>query len=167
MNAVPTGGGRSADDPGAVQVSVDLDGSTGCIARARHFATDFLSRTTAALGRPIAARTAEMAPLVVSELVTNACKYAPGPIQMDLQITGRFLEITVWDSDPVLPMARAAEPGRIGQHGLEIVMIVAEGFEVQREKVGKRVTARLALTEPTVVDGPHAAGFGRPSGRKS
>lgn len=86
--------------------------------------------------------------LVVSELVTNACKYAPGPVLMDLRIASGCLEITVWDSDPRLPVARAAEAGRIGQHGLEIVMAVAAGFEAQREVVGKRITARLPLTEP-------------------
>jgi hypothetical protein len=53
----------------------------------------------------------------------------------------------VWDSDPVLPVARAADAGRVGQHGLEIVMAVAEGFGAQREPVGKRITARIALAE--------------------
>ncbi len=85
------------------------------------------------------------AQLVVSELVTNASKYAPGPCVLDLEIRGPFLEITSWDSDATLPMARAAEPGRIGQHGLEIVFALCDGFDVRREPVGKRITATLAL----------------------
>ncbi len=46
-----------------------------------------------------------------------------------------------------------AEVGRnesspwVGQHGLEIVLAVAQGFEAQREPVGKRITARLALMD--------------------
>ncbi|MFE0388643.1 hypothetical protein ACFW1F_31845 [Streptomyces bungoensis] len=44
----------------------------------------------------------------------------------------------------------------MGQHGLEIVMTVAQGLEVQREPVGKRVTARLALA-----DDPDGAVSGR------
>ncbi|WP_432171804.1 hypothetical protein [Streptomyces sp. 1222.5] len=55
------------------------------------------------------------------------------------------MEVQVWDSDPVLPVARAADAGRVGQQGLEIVMAVCEGFEAMREPVGKRLTARLAL----------------------
>ena len=51
----------------------------------------------------------------------------------------------------VLPVARAADAGRVGQHGLEIVMAVAQGFEAQREPVGKRITARIAL--PDDLDG--------------
>jgi hypothetical protein len=35
----------------------------------------------------------------------------------------------------------------VGQHGLEIVMAVVQSFEVQREPVGKRITARLALLD--------------------
>ncbi|CAM5511493.1 hypothetical protein GCM10010345_91660 [Streptomyces canarius] len=53
----------------------------------------------------------------------------------------------MWDSDPVLPVARAADAGRVGQHGLEIVMAVAQSFEARREPVGKRITARIALAD--------------------
>lgn len=45
----------------------------------------------------------------------------------------------------MLPVTRAADTGRVGQHGPEIVMAVAQGFEVQREPVGERITARIAL----------------------
>ncbi|OUC95452.1 ATP-binding protein [Streptomyces swartbergensis] len=65
----------------------------------------------------------------------------------DLRITGDTVEVVVWDCDPVLPVARAADAGRVGQHGLEIVMAVAQGFEAQREPVGKRITARIALMD--------------------
>lgn len=34
-----------------------------------------------------------------------------------------------------------------GQHGLETVMAVAQGFEVQREPIGKRITARIGLPD--------------------
>lgn len=57
------------------------------------------------------------------------------------------MEVVAWDSEPVLPVARAADPGRVGQHGLEIVMAISQGFEVQREPVGKRITARIALPD--------------------
>ncbi len=40
-------------------------------------------------------------------------------------------------------------PARAGRHGLEIVTSVARHFEVRRESVGKRVTARIALVGQT------------------
>lgn len=41
----------------------------------------------------------------------------------------------------------AADAGRVGQHGLEIVLAAAQGFEARREPVGKRITARVALLD--------------------
>ena len=134
---------------GRIETTVALEGDTYCIAEARRRAGDFLSRAQAEHGLPVTARAMDLTQLVVSELVTNALKYAPGPVLLDLRIVGGTLEVAVWDSDPVLPLARVADPGRVGQHGLEIVMAVCEGFEVQREPVGKHVTARIALlTDP-------------------
>jgi hypothetical protein len=66
---------------------------------------------------------------------------------MELRIVGDLVEVVVWDSDPVLPVARAADAGRVGQHGLEIVMAVAQSYEVHREPVGKRITAVVALPD--------------------
>ncbi|MGW0336635.1 ATP-binding protein [Streptomyces sp. NPDC003011] len=135
--------------PGAPPMwdTIALDGDGSCIAQARHHAVDFLARVQAEHGLPVSARAMDLTRLVVSELVTNARKYAPGPVLMELRVTGAVVEVVVWDSDPVLPVARAADPGRVGQHGLEIVMAVAQGFEVQREPAGKRITARIALPD--------------------
>ena len=121
------------------------DGGTGSIAVARALAADFLDEARDRYGVAVPPQVRADAQLVVSELVTNASKYAPGPCVLDLEIRGPFLEITSWDSDATLPMARAAEPGRIGQHGLEIVFALCDGFDVRREPVGKRITATLAL----------------------
>ncbi|WP_435841324.1 ATP-binding protein [Streptomyces fagopyri] len=124
-----------------------LEGDGTDIALARRLAVDFLTRGQAEHGLIVSARSMDLTRLVVSELVTNARKYAPGPILMDLRIDEDVIEVAVWDTDPVLPVARAADAGRVGQHGLEIVMAVAQGFEARREPVGKRITARLLLTD--------------------
>ncbi|MEU6095064.1 ATP-binding protein [Streptomyces sp. NPDC047079] len=145
MDSFPRGESRTRPDYGLVQTTIALDGGGACIADARHLTAAFLARVQADHGLPVSARAMDLSQLVVSELVTNARKYAPGPAVLELRVVGAVVEVTVWDSDPVLPVARAADPGRVGQHGLEIVMAVAQGFEVQREPVGKRVTARLAL----------------------
>ncbi len=65
---------------------------------------------------------------------------------LDLELSERVLEITVWDANPRLPITRAAEPGRVGQHGLEIVLSLCEGFDVRRDPVGKRIKVRIAVT---------------------
>ncbi|MEU0038682.1 ATP-binding protein [Streptomyces sp. NPDC006333] len=124
-----------------------LEGDGTDIALARRLAADFLTRGQAEHGLIVSPRGMDLTRLVVSELVTNARKYAPGPILMDLRIDEDVIEVAVWDTDPALPVARAADAGRVGQHGLEIVMAVAQGFEARREPVGKRITARLLLTD--------------------
>jgi anti-sigma regulatory factor (Ser/Thr protein kinase) len=129
-----------------------LDGDFSCIAEARHVASSFLARMQAEHGVPVSSRAMEVTRLVVSELVTNARKYAPGPALLELRVADARVEVTVWDSDPTLPVARAAEPSRVGQHGLEIIMAVAQSFEVHREPVGKRITATIALTEEPDAD---------------
>ncbi|MFF4398561.1 ATP-binding protein [Streptomyces sp. NPDC001480] len=145
--------------PGAepVQTVIALEGDGGCIGEARHVAARFLADVQAGHGLPVSARAMDLTRLVVSELVTNARKYAPGPVLMELRVVGDLVEVTVWDGDPTLPVARAADPGRIGQHGLEIVMAIAQGFEAVREPVGKRITARIALP-----DDPGGGVAGRP-----
>ncbi|WUP70920.1 ATP-binding protein [Streptomyces sp. NBC_00258] len=106
-------------------------------------------------GIPVSERAMGLVQLVVSELVTNAHKYAPGPCPLDLEVSGGAVEISVWDTDPTLPAARPADPGRVGQHGLEIAMAVCRSFEARREPVGKRVKATVVLADDP---GEHPAG---------
>ncbi|MFE3247811.1 ATP-binding protein [Streptomyces sp. NPDC059209] len=122
-------------------------GESAMIGEARRFAADFLGNARTEEGRGVPSRVIGTAQLVVSELVTNACKYAPGPCLLDLVFDGDVVEITVWDTDSTLPVPRAAEPGRIGQHGMEIVIALCEGYDVRREPVGKRIKVRLAAGE--------------------
>ncbi|MFJ9137211.1 ATP-binding protein [Streptomyces sp. NPDC102256] len=88
-----------------------------------------------------------MVKLVVSELVTNARKYAPGPCELTLQAAGGVVEIGVADGSSVLPWVPAADPERVGQHGLELVMAVCRTFCVQREPDGKKVSATVVLAD--------------------
>ncbi|MDK1348179.1 ATP-binding protein [Streptomyces sp. 378] len=143
----PSGREDAAPAGRAWQTSVALDGAGTDIAQARHLAADFLARGQAERGLKVSRRGLDLTQLVVSELVTNVCKYAPGPALMNLRVDGDVVEVTVWDSAPVLPVARGADAGRVGQHGLEIVMTVAQDFEARLERFGKSVTARIALTD--------------------
>ncbi|MGW5372438.1 ATP-binding protein [Streptomyces sp. NPDC004009] len=157
MEPLPVGEDGTTPGEWTVQTTVALDGDGADIAQARRLTAEFLTRVQTEHGLPVSQRAMDLTQLVVSELVTNARKYAPGPVLLDLRVTGDTVEVMVWDSDPVLPVAKAADAGRVGQHGLEIVMAVAQGFEAQREPVGKRVTARIALA-----DDPGGAVSGRP-----
>ncbi|MFJ4356124.1 ATP-binding protein [Streptomyces massasporeus] len=123
-----------------------LGGDDGCIADARHRATAFLDQAIHDHHLSVSDHARYLTQLVVSELVTNTLKYAPGPILMELRITASTVEVVVWDSDPSIPTARAGDPCRVGGHGLEIVKAVAERFEIHREQAGKRITASIALT---------------------
>ncbi|MFG3251736.1 ATP-binding protein [Streptomyces sp. NPDC048187] len=138
--------GGTAAELGSPRTSVALQGAAG-IAGARRAADAFLTRARTEHGVSVSQRAWDLTRLVVSELVTNAHKYAPGPALMDLRLHGGTVEVAVWDSGPELPIARAADAGRVGQHGLEIVMAVAQGFEARREPVGKRIIVRLPLED--------------------
>ena len=131
----------------AVGVAVPLNDGDASIAEARHLAVDFLTRARTDQHVAVSARAMDLTQLVVSELVTNACKYAPGPLLMELSIVDATVAVTVHDSASSQPVARAEDPHRIGGHGLEIVMAVAQKFQVQLEPAGKYITAHIALTD--------------------
>ncbi|MFD5476393.1 ATP-binding protein [Streptomyces hawaiiensis] len=147
MESTADGDGCTTPDEHLMRVGYALDGDDGCIADARHHAAAFLDRASDDQHLPVSARARDLTQLVVSELVTNTRKHAPGPVLLELRITACRVEITVWDSDPRVPVARAADPHRVGQHGLEIVKAVAEDFDVRRAPTGKRITARITLAD--------------------
>ncbi|MFE9743119.1 ATP-binding protein [Streptomyces sp. NPDC006477] len=130
-----------------VRADYTLEGGGSRIAAARRHAVALLDRMRTEYGLPVSQRVRDSTELVVSELVTNAHKYALGPILMQLRIGAGGVDVVVWDSDPDVPVVRTADPGRVGQHGLEIIKKVAEKLSVEREPVGKRITARLALVD--------------------
>ncbi|WP_229898454.1 ATP-binding protein [Streptomyces finlayi] len=129
---------------------------TGEIGGARDTARDFLESLQAVHGLPVSSRAIGMAQLVVTELVTNAQKYAPGPCLLTLEATGGVVAVTVWDSNTTLPVIMPPDPARIGQHGLEMVTALCQSFEMHRAPVGKRVRATL-----TLADDPGGAAAGR------
>ncbi|MFW3463769.1 ATP-binding protein [Streptomyces sp. 058-1L] len=138
--------GQESGTP-AVKGSAAYDMGSGGIARARAFARDFLVDAQSTHGLVMTSRAMDDAQLVVSELATNVCKYAPGPCLLDLEAGDGTLTITMWDSGSVLPSAAQADPTRAGQHGLEIVLMVCQSFEVRREPVGKRVRVEISLLD--------------------
>ncbi|MET7458096.1 ATP-binding protein [Streptomyces sp. NPDC005574] len=131
----------------ALSASAAYDGDSSCIGDARHLAVSFLTAVQSMHGVPVSERALGAAQLVVSELVTNAVRYAPGPVALHLQVHDGAVRVSVWDSDPVLPDVAATDPRRVGGHGLEITLALSQAYQVRREPVGKRVTALIALAE--------------------
>ncbi|MGW0212194.1 ATP-binding protein [Streptomyces sp. NPDC003233] len=146
MDEAAEGDGRGSLVDRPVSVAAAFEGSEE-IAEARDLAQSFLMNLQAVHGLPVSGRAMGMVQLVVSELVTNARKYAPGPCLLTLEIEEGAVEVSVWDSSTMLPSVLAADPDRIGQHGLEIVMAVCRSFAVHREPVGKRITAAVVLAD--------------------
>ncbi|MEV0126276.1 ATP-binding protein [Streptomyces sp. NPDC050703] len=136
------GGGEPLDDA-RLSVSAAIEGSEG-IARARQLARSFLADAQDR-GLPVSGSARGVVPLVVSELVTNACKYAPGLSLLALEVVGGAVRVSVWDSSATLPTVLEPDPGRIGQHGLEVVAALCDSFTAEREPLGKRVTAIISM----------------------
>ncbi|GHH45668.1 ATP-binding protein [Streptomyces candidus] len=129
-----------------IVVSAAFEGSEE-IAEARALVRDFLTSVQAVHGLPVSGRAMGMVQLAVSELVTNARKYAPGPCLLTLEIEDGAVQVSVWDSSTALPLVLPADPARVGQHGLEIVMALCRTFTIQREPVGKRVSVSIVLAD--------------------
>jgi hypothetical protein len=139
-----------ADDATAERwrrTALALESSGTSIALARRFAAAFVAGARDEHGVAVCPRGLDTVQLVVSELVTNARKYAPGPLLLELRLAEDFVEVDVWDSNPRLPEVQPSDPERVGRHGLEIVLAVSHSFHVQSRTVGKSITARIALTE--------------------
>ncbi|MET8413114.1 ATP-binding protein [Streptomyces sp. NPDC005195] len=132
-----------------LEASLALDNDGSRIAQARHLVSAFLTAARNDHGIPVVTATVEIVQLIVSELVTNARKYAPGPALLRLRVTGAVVRVALWDSNPVVPAAKPHDPERVGQHGLEIVRALAQTVTVEQTPLGKRITADIALTAAT------------------
>ncbi|MDX2592618.1 MULTISPECIES: ATP-binding protein [Streptomyces] len=130
--------------PESLRHSRTWDAGVPCIAEARDAVDALLSRAQLAPER----RAVQDAQLVVSELVTNAVKHAPGPCALGLELSadGDELRITVTDTSVEPLRARPADPGRVGGHGLNLVNLLSDGLQVTPLPQGKRVAATVPLT---------------------
>ncbi|MFJ9344638.1 ATP-binding protein [Streptomyces sp. NPDC101733] len=115
------------------------------IGDARRLAASFLADLQTVHGLMVSEEAAGQVQLVVSELASNARKYAPGPYLLALEARDGAVEVSVWDSESALPVIAQPDPRRIGRHGLEVVTALCRSFEMHREPVGKRVKAAVAL----------------------
>ncbi|MGW2557507.1 ATP-binding protein [Streptomyces sp. NPDC001635] len=120
------------------------------VAQAREASHQFAAR----LGWPAEAR--DDLALIVSELVTNACRHAPGPCRLRLEDVCGGIGVEVWDTNPLLPPmdTHRASPlpdtGEVpyGGYGLGIVaQLCHELCGVADPHCGK--TVRAVMARPT------------------
>ncbi|MEW2403040.1 ATP-binding protein [Streptomyces sp. NPDC046862] len=71
----------------------------------------------------------DTAVLLVSELLTNSCRYAPGPASVRLKWADKRLRGSVWDTGALLPQSRSRpEPDADGGRGLTLVDLCADAW---------------------------------------
>ncbi|MGW2208720.1 ATP-binding protein [Streptomyces sp. NPDC001781] len=138
--------GLPGDGASPTVASLVLEGDGARIGGARRFAASFLRTACGAAGIQVDLKTVETVQLIVSELVTNALRHAPGPALLHLSVSDGALRIEVRDDSPVAPAVRAPDPTRVGQHGLGIVTALARSVSVEAAGAGKSVTAVVGLT---------------------
>ncbi|MEU0967326.1 ATP-binding protein [Streptomyces sp. NPDC005917] len=95
-------------------------------------------------------RPSQDAQLIVSELVTNALRHAPGPVGLALEVSpdAALLRITVSDTSPRPPELRAHDARRVGGHGLHLVTRLCGRLHTDALDTGKQVVAHLRLRKP-------------------
>ncbi|MEE4540426.1 ATP-binding protein [Streptomyces sp. V4-01] len=136
------------DEDGTVRPAVVLraveayDGRSSMIGQARQFVSGFLQEVERH-GAEVGARVVQDAQLVVSELVTNVHRHAPGRCTLALEWDASVVRIAVSDTREQAPEPAPRNPGRVGGHGLEIVLALCERVETLRTASGKTIIACL------------------------
>ncbi|MCZ4125486.1 ATP-binding protein [Streptomyces sp. H39-S7] len=119
----------------------------GATGDARQMAEVFLKELLDLFALPPCERLGYDVALVVTELLTNAQRYAPGPCLLELEGHATEISVTVWDSNSALPVVFPRDPGRVGGHGMEIIDRICDEVHVERVPVGKRIRAVLAVPQ--------------------
>ncbi|MFF5105267.1 ATP-binding protein [Streptomyces sp. NPDC000134] len=133
-----------AVDSSVLSTAVDLSGGSGMIPAARDLVRAFVARLGEA-GVEVPRTFPDDARLVVSELVTNALRHAPGPCRLKLALVDGQVEIAVTDTGEGFPTFLPRDPLRVGRHGLEIVTRLCDEVITKPHDRGKTVYARLPL----------------------
>ncbi|EYT82375.1 MULTISPECIES: ATP-binding protein [unclassified Streptomyces] len=142
---------RYGSTPTALRWDVRWDRGAISAAEARAAVGRFLDRVRVTGRTPVPDRVAQDAQLVVSELITNAVRHAPGPCGLCLEAEPDrgLVRISVWDTSPQPPRPRPPDGRRVGGHGLEIVEALSHSLTVTDRETGKEITAQLLLPAPS------------------
>lgn len=133
-------GHRGSGGAGDARARVEFEGGTGTIGAARDAVDAYLS-ALAAYAPATVPDARDNLLLVVSELVTNAVRHAPGPCVLDLSHSPAGVRVVVSDSSPRLPRARTADFAGGGGFGWPLVLRLAREVRAVANPRGKDVLA--------------------------
>ncbi|MFF4983867.1 ATP-binding protein [Streptomyces sp. NPDC001046] len=127
--------------------SVDLANSAQAVRCARRAVSLHLARQGFLKG-PDGERSeqAEAALLVVSELVTNACRHTPGPGHLGMALHGGRLVLEVTDRSRTAPrLVPPGDRGPCGGFGLGLVAELVDDWSVISTGQGKTIRVTLPM----------------------
>jgi anti-sigma regulatory factor (Ser/Thr protein kinase) len=84
-------------------------------------------------------------PLLVSELVTNACVHGAEPIVVHLDVANGRVRVEVEDGSSVMPKKQRSDGGRTVGRGLLIVEALSRAWGAERTRAGKVVWAEVPI----------------------
>ncbi|MEU2433288.1 ATP-binding protein [Streptomyces sp. NPDC007861] len=87
----------------------------------------------------------DTAVLLTSELVTNALRHAPGPMRLNLRMSGSRLRCEVEDTSDARPFPRVAHADAEGGRGLEILDLLTDAWGSLTTATGKTTWFELAV----------------------
>lgn len=149
MNQVDVRPRGLTTDPGEQVASWSLPPDVSSVPRARHL-------TRAWLADWGLEGLAEVAELLVSELVTNALCHARGPYRLTLHATDDLLSCEVEDADAALPYLCQAGEDDEHHRGLGLLDLLARDWGSEPTPEGKTVWFELPAVERS---GAHADGM--------
>ncbi|MFH8513690.1 ATP-binding protein [Streptomyces gelaticus] len=116
---------------------------------ARHQVREAIAAWPTVTAAPEAIQTAE---LVVSELVTNAVRYAGRqPISVVVQFCAATLRVEVSDASRTLPRPALPDEDSEGGRGLFLVGVLADRFGTAATESGKCCWAEIEMAAPPPV----------------
>ena len=123
-----------------------LDGRPGSAAGARAHASDFLAGSC---DPPLRSDQVTDALILISELVNNAVRHAPGPCALDIVHDGTTLVIAVSDTGADMPRTRLGDLRHgTGGFGWNLLNSLAKDIRVTGYRAGwKTVIATLAAAQ--------------------
>ncbi|HEX4814670.1 MAG TPA: ATP-binding protein [Nonomuraea sp.] len=92
----------------------------------------------------------EAAELLVSEVITNALRHAPGPIRLTVWLVEGLLRCEVEDRSPVVPQRRTPLEHEEGGYGLSLLDSLACCWGAIATPVGKAVWFELPSAEAKI-----------------
>ncbi|NHC15386.1 SpoIIE family protein phosphatase [Motilibacter deserti] len=135
-----------ASEPRPATLAMTLECAPESVARARRRTREFVAAATARTDPD--ADAAEVAALLVSEVVTNAVVHARTSAGLRIELADDRARIEVGDASPLAPVRREADSDELGGRGLLLLDRLAAAWGVEQSAEGKVVWFEVDLECP-------------------